>query len=70
MSTVSEPGRPPISRPRWAMGPSTFFSPDFPDVPAKGAVAVSGDTIPFFSSNRCEGRAPTSGRSAPARLRS
>lgn len=33
----------------------SFFSPDFPDVPAQGDVAVSGDTITFFSSNRCQG---------------
>ena len=33
----------------------SFFSPDFPDVPAFGDVAVSGDTITFFSSNRYQG---------------
>jgi hypothetical protein len=33
----------------------SFFSPDFPDVPAFGEVAVSGNTLTFFSSNRCQG---------------
>lgn len=32
-----------------------FFSPDFPDVPSRGAVSVSGNLITFYSSNRCNG---------------
>ena len=32
-----------------------FFSPTFPDVPSMGNVAVSGDTITFYASNRCNG---------------
>jgi hypothetical protein len=33
----------------------SFFSPDFPDAPSQGAVALSGNAITFFSSNRCQG---------------
>ena len=39
-----------LAGPRFA-----FFSPDFPDFPAMGAVSVSGNTVTFYSSNRCNG---------------
>ena len=33
----------------------SFFSPTAPDAPSQGKVSVSGNTITFFSSNRCQG---------------
>lgn len=33
----------------------SFISPSFPGLPAFGEVSVSGDTITFYSSNRCNG---------------